>query len=168
MAAIRNTNFYELAMVGPSRGQAVAPVLRLRLFRQARRRRQGRLLRGSGRPGLGVRYDWDFIEARTRSATWSSSKRQTIKGRPTRETNRQPVVGRQSFTSRATDPVERTVWMRQIACLRRGCHHAVLARGAGRHAEAAASRPVISARSIRPRPRPVTTRRWCSRSSTRS
>ncbi|TCR63085.1 enolase C-terminal domain-like protein [Bosea sp. BK604] len=62
MAALRNTNFYEIAMVGPSRGQpvgtyytdgysdkldAVAP--------------DGCFVVPVG-PGLGVSYDWDFIE----------------------------------------------------------------------------------------------------------
>lgn len=61
MAAIRNTNFYELAMVGPSRGQPLNSI-----YADG----YSDLLDDVGEdgcfpvptgPGLGVQYDWDFI-----------------------------------------------------------------------------------------------------------
>jgi L-alanine-DL-glutamate epimerase-like enolase superfamily enzyme len=67
MAAIRNTNFYELALVGPKCGNAMPPVYADGYTDQ---------LEGVGKdgcfpvpqgPGLGVAYDWDFI-ARHRTA----------------------------------------------------------------------------------------------------
>jgi L-alanine-DL-glutamate epimerase-like enolase superfamily enzyme len=65
MAAIRNTNFYELAMVGPSRGQAAVPI---------HSDGYSDLLDDVGAdgcfavpagPGLGVAYDWDMIKRNT-------------------------------------------------------------------------------------------------------
>lgn len=61
MAAVRNTNFYELALVGPGSPNAVPPVYTCGYSDQ---------LDGVGAdgcfpvptgPGLGVSYDWDFI-----------------------------------------------------------------------------------------------------------
>jgi L-alanine-DL-glutamate epimerase-like enolase superfamily enzyme len=62
MAAIRNTNFYELALVGPKCDNALPPVYADDYTEQ---------LKGVGKdgcfpvpqgPGLGVTYDWGFIE----------------------------------------------------------------------------------------------------------
>ena len=62
MAAIRNTNFYELALVGPKCRNAMPPVYADAYSDQ---------LDGVGKdscfpvpdgPGLGVTYDWDFIK----------------------------------------------------------------------------------------------------------
>jgi L-alanine-DL-glutamate epimerase-like enolase superfamily enzyme len=63
MAAIRNTNYYEVALVGPKCQNAMPPV-----YADG----YSDLLEGVGRdgcfpvpqgPGLGVRYDWKFIDA---------------------------------------------------------------------------------------------------------
>ncbi|AYG62742.1 enolase C-terminal domain-like protein [Rhizobium jaguaris] len=65
MAAMRNTNFYELAMVGPSRGQATVSI-----YRDG----YSDLLDDVGAdgcfavpdgPGLGVEYDWEMIKRNT-------------------------------------------------------------------------------------------------------
>jgi L-alanine-DL-glutamate epimerase-like enolase superfamily enzyme len=65
MAAIRNTNFYELAMVGPSRGGAATSIYKSDY---------SDLLDDVGSdgcfpvpegPGLGVEYDWDMIRQNT-------------------------------------------------------------------------------------------------------
>jgi L-alanine-DL-glutamate epimerase-like enolase superfamily enzyme len=62
IAALRNTHFYELALVGPDMPNAVPPVYACGY---------GDLLEDVGDdgcfpvpdgPGLGVTYDWDFIE----------------------------------------------------------------------------------------------------------
>ena len=62
MAAIRNANFYELALVGPKCGNALPPVYADEYTDE---------LAGVGKdgcfpvpqgPGLGVTYDWSFIE----------------------------------------------------------------------------------------------------------
>jgi L-alanine-DL-glutamate epimerase-like enolase superfamily enzyme len=63
MAAIRNTNFYELALVGPKCGNPLPPVYACDYTDE---------LDGVGKdgcfpvpegPGLGVTYDWDWIAA---------------------------------------------------------------------------------------------------------
>ena len=51
IAAIRNTHFYEQALVGPGHAELHAAGLHLRLQRLSRGRRRGRLLPGAGRPG---------------------------------------------------------------------------------------------------------------------
>ncbi len=63
MAAIRNTNFYELAMVGPSRGQLVGSVYASDYSdRLDAVEKDGCFAVPTG-PGLGVAYDWDFVKA---------------------------------------------------------------------------------------------------------
>lgn len=63
MSAMRNTNYYEVALVGPGTPNAVPPVYKCGY---------NEMLEGVGKdgcfpvpegPGLGVVYDWDFIAA---------------------------------------------------------------------------------------------------------
>ncbi len=62
MAAIRNTNFYEVALVGPKLNNAMPPVYTCGYSDELD------AVDGDGRfsvpdgPGLGVVYDWDFIK----------------------------------------------------------------------------------------------------------
>jgi L-alanine-DL-glutamate epimerase-like enolase superfamily enzyme len=61
MASIRNTNFYELSMVGPSRGDFNAPVYTCGYSdRLDDVGSDGCFLVPNG-PGLGVSYDWNYI-----------------------------------------------------------------------------------------------------------
>ncbi|MBI1396653.1 MAG: mandelate racemase [Betaproteobacteria bacterium] len=63
MAAMRNSNFYEIALVGPDMPNAVPPVYRCGYGDQLDAiGRDGCVPVPSG-PGLGVDYDWDFIAA---------------------------------------------------------------------------------------------------------
>jgi hypothetical protein len=61
MAAIRNTNFYEVALVGPKCNNAMPPVYTCGYSDELD------AVDGDGcfdvptRSGLGVAYDWDFI-----------------------------------------------------------------------------------------------------------
>lgn len=65
MSAIRNSNFYELSMVGPSRGNFNAPVYACDYsdaFDDVSKDGTFPVPQG---PGLGVTYDWDAIEKLT-------------------------------------------------------------------------------------------------------
>jgi len=62
IAAIRNTHFYELALIGPDMPNAVPPVYACGYSDQLDDvEPDGRFPVPDG-PGLGVDYDWDFIE----------------------------------------------------------------------------------------------------------
>lgn len=65
MAAIRNTNFYELSMVGPSRGNFNAPVYTCGYSDALDDVRPDGTFPVPEGPGLGVSYDWERIEATT-------------------------------------------------------------------------------------------------------
>jgi len=65
MAAIRNTNFYELAMVGPSRGQAVGTFYTCGYSDKLDDVVADGSFAVPEGPGLGVTYDWDFINCNT-------------------------------------------------------------------------------------------------------
>jgi len=62
MAAIRNTNFYELALVGPKCGNALPPVYAGGYTEQLKGVDQDGCFPVPQGPGLGVTYDWGFIE----------------------------------------------------------------------------------------------------------
>ncbi|MGI9522417.1 MAG: enolase C-terminal domain-like protein [Hyphomicrobiaceae bacterium] len=61
MAAIRNTNFYELALVGPNTPNAVPPVYACDYSDQLDSIDQDGTVPVPGGPGLGVVYDWAYI-----------------------------------------------------------------------------------------------------------
>lgn len=62
MAAIRNTNFYELSMVGPSRGDFNAPVYTCGYSDRLDDVGPDGCFPVPEGPGLGVAYDWERIE----------------------------------------------------------------------------------------------------------
>jgi len=62
VAAIRNTHFYELALTGPGMPNLIPPVYTCGYSDQeAALGRDGTMPVPAG-PGLGVSYDWEFIE----------------------------------------------------------------------------------------------------------
>ncbi len=63
MSAIRNTNFYEVALVGPNCPNAVPPVYKCGYTDQLDCVGPDGCVPVPTRPGLGVEYDWDFIAA---------------------------------------------------------------------------------------------------------
>jgi L-alanine-DL-glutamate epimerase-like enolase superfamily enzyme len=63
MAAIRNTNFYELAMVGPSRGSTVGSIHATDYSDKLDAVGADGCFGVPDGPGLGVEYDWNFIRA---------------------------------------------------------------------------------------------------------
>lgn len=65
MAAIRNTNFYELSMVGPSRGDFNAPVYTCGYSDALDDVSADGTFPVPEGPGLGVSYDWDAITRMT-------------------------------------------------------------------------------------------------------
>ncbi|WP_454856474.1 enolase C-terminal domain-like protein [Rhizobium binxianense] len=67
MAAIRNTNFYELSMVGPSRANFSAPVYTCGYTDALDDVSPDGTFPVPEGPGLGVSYDWERIEALTTS-----------------------------------------------------------------------------------------------------
>lgn len=67
MAAIRNTNFYELSMVGPSRGNFNAPVYTCGYSDALDDVGEDGCFPVPEGPGLGVTYDWGFIERNAKS-----------------------------------------------------------------------------------------------------
>jgi L-alanine-DL-glutamate epimerase-like enolase superfamily enzyme len=67
MAAIRNTNFYELSMVGPSRGNFTAPVYTCGYTDTVDDVGDDGCFPVPQGPGLGVSYDWEFIEKNAKS-----------------------------------------------------------------------------------------------------
>lgn len=62
MAAIRNTNFYEVALVGPKCPNALPPVYTCSYSDQLDAVGTDGCLPVPDAPGLGVSYDWDFID----------------------------------------------------------------------------------------------------------
>jgi L-alanine-DL-glutamate epimerase-like enolase superfamily enzyme len=69
MAAIRNTSFYELSMVGPSRGCFIAPVYTCGYAEALDDIAPDGTVPVPTGPGLGVSYDWDYIRKNTLSHT---------------------------------------------------------------------------------------------------
>jgi L-alanine-DL-glutamate epimerase-like enolase superfamily enzyme len=67
MAAIRNTNFYELSMVGPSRGDFNAPVYTCGYSDKVDDVGADGCFPVPEGPGLGVSYDWDYITRHAKS-----------------------------------------------------------------------------------------------------
>ncbi len=65
MAATRNTNFYELALVGPDTPNAVPPVYTCGYSDQLDAIDADGCVPVPAGPGLGVSYDWDFIRKNT-------------------------------------------------------------------------------------------------------
>ncbi len=63
MSAIRNTHMYEMAMVGPDMPNLVAPVYTCGYSDQADDLPSNGCVPVPDGPGLGVSYDWEFIEA---------------------------------------------------------------------------------------------------------
>lgn len=67
IAAIRNTHFYEMALVGPGMPNLVPPVYTCGYSDQPEDLGSDGCVPVPDGPGLGVQYDWDFIE-RNRTA----------------------------------------------------------------------------------------------------
>jgi len=61
MAASRNSNFYEVALVGPDCPNAIAPVYKCGYSDQLDCIDSDGMVDVPDAPGLGVQYDWDFI-----------------------------------------------------------------------------------------------------------
>lgn len=61
IAAIRNTNYYELSMVGPSRGYFSAPVYKCDYTDRVDDVGADGCFPVPEGPGLGVDYDWDYV-----------------------------------------------------------------------------------------------------------
>lgn len=66
MGAIRNTNFYEVATVGPDCPNAIPPVYACGYTDQIDCIDKDGMVEVPSGPGLGVVYDWDFIKSRTK------------------------------------------------------------------------------------------------------
>ena len=64
ISAIRNTHFYELALVGPGMPNAVPPVYVCGYSDQLEDVDENGCFSVPQGPGLGVQYDWDFITRR--------------------------------------------------------------------------------------------------------
>lgn len=62
VAALRNTHFYEMALVGPGMANIVPPVYTCGYSDQPEALGADGCVPVPDAPGLGVRYDWDFIE----------------------------------------------------------------------------------------------------------
>lgn len=62
IAAIRNTHFYEMALMGPGMANLVPPVYTCGYSDQPEDLGADGCVPVPDGPGLGVRYDWDFIE----------------------------------------------------------------------------------------------------------
>ena len=63
MSAMRNSNFYELALVGPDCPNMVAPVYTCGYNDQIDCCGEDGCVPVPDGPGLGVTYDWDYIRA---------------------------------------------------------------------------------------------------------
>ena len=63
MAASRNSNFYEVALVGPDCPNAIAPVYSCGYSDQLDCVNEDGMVSPPEGAGLGVEYDWDFIAA---------------------------------------------------------------------------------------------------------
>ncbi len=62
VAALRNTHLYELALIGPVMANCVPPVYACGYADQPEALDAEGTLPVPRGPGLGVTYDWDFIE----------------------------------------------------------------------------------------------------------
>ena len=62
VAALRNTHFYEMALIGPGMPNAVPPVYTCGYSDQPEDLAPDGTVPVPTGPGLGVKYDWDFIE----------------------------------------------------------------------------------------------------------
>jgi L-alanine-DL-glutamate epimerase-like enolase superfamily enzyme len=78
MAAIRNTNFYELALVGPDTPNAVPPVYACGYSDQIDAVGADGCVPVPEGPGLGVTYDWEFIKGRRTALHAFTPKRKGI------------------------------------------------------------------------------------------
>jgi hypothetical protein len=65
LSAIRNANYYELSMVGPSRGRFTGPVYACDYSDDLDTIGADGCFPVPQGPGLGVTYDWQFIEKNT-------------------------------------------------------------------------------------------------------
>lgn len=65
MSAIRNSNFYEMSMVGPSRGCFTGHFYTCGYSDELDAIEKDGCVTVPERPGLGVDYDWNYIEAQT-------------------------------------------------------------------------------------------------------
>ena len=66
MSAMRNTNYYEVALVHPDCANAIPPVYACGYTDQLNCIGRDGCVPVPGGPGLGVTYDWDFINANAR------------------------------------------------------------------------------------------------------
>ena len=73
MASLRNTHFYEMALIGPGMANCVPPVYACGYADQPEALDAEGCVPLPEGPGLGVTYDWDFVE-RTRPPVWSTTK----------------------------------------------------------------------------------------------
>jgi len=64
LAALRNSHLYEMALIGPGMPNAVPPVYACGYSDQPESLGADGCVPVPDGPGLGVRYDWQFIEAR--------------------------------------------------------------------------------------------------------
>jgi L-alanine-DL-glutamate epimerase-like enolase superfamily enzyme len=62
MSALRNTHFYEMALMGPGMPNAVPPVYASDYSDQPEDVASDGCVPVPSGPGLGVEYDWRFIE----------------------------------------------------------------------------------------------------------
>jgi len=62
MSAMRNSNYYEVALVGPDCPNMIPPVYTCGYSDQLDCIEQDGCVSVPTGPGLGVDYDWDFIE----------------------------------------------------------------------------------------------------------
>ena len=67
MSAMRNTNYYEVALVGPDCPNSIPPVYACGYTDQLDCVDDKGCVPVPDGPGLGVRYDWEFIEKNTSS-----------------------------------------------------------------------------------------------------
>ena len=67
MSAMRNTNFYEVALVGPDCPNAIPPVYTCGYSDQLDCIDSEGFVNVPQGPGLGVSYDWEYIEKNTTS-----------------------------------------------------------------------------------------------------
>ena len=65
MAAMRNSNFYEVSLVGPIGRNPIPPVYACGYSDELDAVGADGCFPVPSGPGLGVTYDWDYIEART-------------------------------------------------------------------------------------------------------
>ncbi|MCC6588501.1 MAG: mandelate racemase [Bryobacterales bacterium] len=63
MSAMRNTNYYEVALVGPGTPNAVPPIYKCGYSEQLEAVGKDGCFAVPEGPGLGVEYDWKFIES---------------------------------------------------------------------------------------------------------